>query len=276
MIDLHTHSTASDGALTPTELVAYARQKGVEALALTDHDTVSGIPEAIAAASRFGGIEVIPGIELSVRSKGETHILGYFINGANPVLTNALEEIRRVRVGRGYETAERLTAAGMAVTVEEALEFSGGGEIARIHFAKLLVKKGFCQNVSDAMRDWLSPGKPGHSGTQAITAEEAVELIRTAGGDAYMAHIYTAGMEDPEMYDFLKRLKIAGLTGIECMYSEYTSAQERDYTELALSLGLKRSGGTDFHGRNKPHIEIGIGCGGMNIGYHTLELMRKR
>lgn len=274
MIDLHTHSTASDGTLTPAELVAYARAKGVKAIALTDHDTVSGISAATAAASRLGGIEVIPGIELSARSKGETHILGYFIDSTNPALLGALEEIGRVRVQRGFETAERLTAAGMPVTVGEALEFSGGGAIARVHFAKLLVKKGYSDSVADAMRDWLSPGKPGHSATQAITAEQAVELIRAAGGDAYMAHLHTAGMEGSELFDFVKRLKSAGLTGIECMYSEYTPLQKREYAALADSLGLKRSGGTDFHGKNKPQIEIGTGLGDMKIEYETLELMR--
>lgn len=274
MIDLHTHSTASDGTLTPAELVEYAYSKGLCAIALTDHDTVAGIAAAVAAASRIGGFELIPGIELSVESKGETHVLGYFIDISSRRLTDALEEIRRVRVERGYKTAENLTAAGMPVTVEEALEFSGGGAIARIHFAKLLVKKGYAKDVADAMRDWLSPGKPGHSSAQAITAEEAVEIIRSAGGDAYIAHLHTTGMNGGELRDFLKRLKSVGLTGIECMYSEYTPEMAVEYAALADSLGLKRSGGTDFHGNNKPHIEIGTGCSGMNIGYEVLAAMR--
>ncbi|MGI6203273.1 MAG: PHP domain-containing protein [Eubacteriales bacterium] len=275
MIDLHTHSTASDGTLSPAELVAHAYAKGISAIALTDHDTVAGIPAAVAAASRIGGFELIPGIELSVESKGETHVLGYFIDVSNRILNDALEEIRRVRILRGYKTAENLTAAGMPVTVEEALEFSGGGAIARIHFAKLLVKKGYCKTVAEAMRDWLSPGKPGHCSQQAITAEQAVEIIRAAGGDAYVAHLHTTGMEGSELYDFLRRLKSVGLAGIECFYTEYTEEMTREYIELAGSLGLKRSGGTDFHGNNKPHIEIGIGHGGMKIGEEVLAKMRE-
>ncbi len=274
MIDLHTHSTASDGAMTPSELVVYARSRGLKCISLTDHDTTAGIPSAVAEASWLGGIEVIPGIELSAASKGETHILGYFIDISSAALISALDEIRRVRVQRGYETAERLTAAGMPVTVEEALDFSDGGLIARAHFAKLLVKKGYSASVSDAFRDWLSPGKPGHSSAQAITAEQAVEIIRAAGGDAYVAHLYTMGLSDSELFEFIKHLKSAGLSGIECMYSEYTPEMERGYTELAATLGLKRSGGTDFHGSNKPHIEIGIGCGSMAIKYSVLEYMR--
>ncbi len=274
MIDLHTHSTASDGTLTPVQLVEYAHAKGLIAIALTDHDTVAGISAAVAAASRIGGIELIPGIELSVESRGETHVLGYFIDTSSRKLTCALEDIRRVRVERGYKTAENLTVAGMPVTVEEALEFSGGGAIARIHFAKLLVKKGYSKTVADAMRDWLSPGKPGHSSAQAITAEEAVEIIRSAGGDAYIAHLHTTGMPGGELYDFLKRLKSAGLAGIECMYSEYTPEMAAEYAELADTLGLKRSGGTDFHGNNKPHIEIGTGFGNMRTGYEVLAAMR--
>lgn len=274
MIDLHTHSTASDGTLTPAELVAYAHSKGLSAIALTDHDTVAGIPAAVAAASRITGFELIPGIELSVESKGETHVLGYFIDVSNKTLLDALEEIRRVRIERGYKTAENLTAAGMPVTVEEALEFSGGGAIARIHFAKLLVKKGYSKTVADAMRDWLSPGKPGHCSTQAITAEQAVEIIRAAGGDAYIAHLHTTKTEDGELYDFLRRMKSVGLSGIECFYTEYTPEMTEEYLRLADALGLKRSGGTDFHGNNKPHIEIGTGCGSINISETVLAEMR--
>ena len=276
MIDLHTHSTASDGALSPAELVAYAYNKGLSAIALTDHDTVAGIPAAVSAASRIGGFELIPGIELSVESRGETHVLGYFIDISSKALNGALEEIRRVRIERGYKTAENLTAAGLPVTVEEALEFSGGGAIARVHFAKLLVKKGYCTTVEEGMSEWLSPGKPGHSTMQAITAEEAVEIIRAASGDAYIAHLHTTKMAPSELYEFLKRLKEVGLSGIECFYSEYTPEMTREYYSLAESLGLLCSGGTDFHGNNKPHIEIGTGCGNMRIGYEVLEQMRKK
>ena len=271
MIDLHTHTTASDGSMTPSELVLHAIENGIEAIAITDHDGIGGVNEAV----NYGGLEVVPGIELSVESDTETHILGYYIDVDNPKLLAALGGILEVRMQRNYEYSAKLKKLGFDVSVEEAAALAPNGLIARAHFAKVMAMKGYSKSVKDAFDDYLSNGKPAYSSLQYLTAEQGVELIKAAGGVAYVAHLHLIHMEDEPLKRFIKKLMDYGLDGIEGYYTEYTPEHEFKYQKMAADLGIKISGGTDFHGAMKPHIAIGRGYGNMNVPYDILKNIKE-
>ena len=274
-IDLHTHSTCSDGSMTPAELVHHAKESGLCAMALSDHDTVSGVDEAMATGREFG-IEVIPAIELSAVSATETHILGYFIDPHAPELVHALGRIRDIRVERLTETCEMLRQHDIAVSMDEVRATAGGGVLCRAHIAKIMTEKGYAESPRDAFNRWLNVGCPCYSETQAITDEEAIALIRSAGGDAYLAHLHLTKLPDDRLDAFVTRLASAGLSGIEGYYTDYTVDMAEKYRALAKKYGLAISGGTDFHGSFKPHIAIGRGLGDMEIPYAVLEAMKQR
>ena len=273
--DLHTHSLCSDGSMTPTELVFHAKEAGLSAIALSDHDTADGVNEAVEAGKKYG-VEVIPAIELSAKSETETHILGYFIDPLSPALCSAVDYIRDVRTQRIGETCELLAKYGMDVTIDEVKEKSGGGILCRAHLAKIMTEKGYSSSPKEAFNQWLNVGCPAYSESQALSDTEAIELIQKAGGDAYLAHLHLTKKPHDELEVFVKRLAEAGLCGIEGYYTDYTPEMEREYRALAKKYGLKLSGGTDFHGAFKPHISIGVGLGGMKVPYSVLENMKKR
>lgn len=275
IIDLHTHTVCSDGSMTPAELVKHAKESGLAAAAISDHDTADGVKEAMKTGAEIG-IEVIPAIELSAVSDTETHILGYFIDPDSPALTSAVDYIRDVRTQRIGETCEMLAKHDIHVTLDEVKEKAGGGILCRAHIAKLMTEKGYSESPRAAFNQWLNVGCPCYSESQALTDTEAVELIRKAGGDAYLAHLHLTKKSGEELEGFVKRLMDAGLTGLEGYYTDYTPEMERDYRSLAAKYGLKRSGGTDFHGMFKPHIRIGKGLGELEIPYSVLENMKKR
>lgn len=273
-IDLHTHTVCSDGSMTPRDLVHHAKEAGLSAVAVSDHDTADGVREALAAGREFG-IEVIPAIELSAVSDTETHILGYFIDPESAELRDSVDYIRDIRTKRIGETCEMLSALGINVTLDEVKRIAGGGILCRAHIAKLMTEKGYSESPREAFAKWLNVGCPAYSETQALTDSEAVRLIRAAGGDAYLAHLHLTKKPYDELEAFVLRLKNEGLTGLEGYYTDYTPDMEKEYRGLAGKYGLKISGGTDFHGAFKPHISIGRGLGNMRIPYSVLENMKK-
>ncbi|MBR4895221.1 MAG: PHP domain-containing protein [Clostridia bacterium] len=273
LIDLHTHSTASDGSMTPAELVKHAKDAGLCAVAVSDHDTADGVREAL-AAGKACGIEVIPAIELSAASETETHILGYFIDPASKILADAVGHIRAVRVERIGETCRMLGEHGIEVTLDEVKALAGGGILCRAHIARIMTDKGYSESPKAAFAEWLNVGRPCYSDAQALTDTEAVKLIRDCGGEAYLAHLHLT-KKPPDVLDaFVARLASEGMCGIEGYYTDYTPAMEREYRGLAAKYGLKISGGTDFHGTFKPHIAIGRGLGDLRIPYEVLEGMK--
>lgn len=273
-IDLHTHTVFSDGSMTPTELIFHAKERGLAAVAVADHDSVDGVKEAALAGER-AGIETIPAVELSARSDTETHILGYFLNPDSPALTAALRRIRETRVQRIEETCEMLAKRNIFISLDEVRQKAGNGILCRAHIAVLMTEKGYCSSPRAAFAEWLNVGRPCYSETQALGDTEAIELIRQAGGDAYLAHLHLTKKSGDELERFLRRLIEAGLTGIEGYYTDYTAEMEREYRRLAKKYNLKLSGGTDFHGAFKPHIRIGVGLGNLEIPYSALERMRE-
>ena len=275
-IDLHTHSLCSDGAQTPADVVRTASQAGLSAIALSDHDCIAGVQEAIDTGNSLG-IEVIPAVELSAQSDTELHILGYFVDIHNKKLQDTMAYALQVRDERQEETCRKLNEQGFAITMEEAREEAHGNPVlCRAHFAQIMVRKGYAESVKDAFNRFLSVGCYAYSNRQALTAQEAVSLIRQAGGIAVAAHLHLIKKPDDELRQYLKELIPYGLSGVEGYYTDYTPDMEQRYRAMAKELGLVISGGTDYHGANKPHISIGKGKGNLEIPYSVLEGLRKR
>ena len=274
LIDLHTHSTCSDGTLTPEELVIHAKESGLSAIALSDHDTVNGIKEAMAAGKKHS-IEVIPAIEFSAEAEAECHILGFFINPEAPSLKAMLSELIERRRLKGKLMCEALNECGFDITEEELKKESEGATPGRVHLARLLMGKGYVSSVNEAFDKYLAKGKPGYRSVPKPTPAEVISAIEKAGGKAYAAHLHLLKKNDEELEGYLKELKDCGLCGVEGYYTEYTPEMFEKYNNLAKKLDLKISGGSDFHGSNKPHIAIGKGFGNLEIPYSVLENMKK-
>lgn len=276
LIDLHTHSLKSDGAQTPTDVVRTAHAAGLSAMALSDHDNIDGVREAMAEGERLG-IEVIPAVELSAQVDTELHILGYFIDLENKKLQEAMAYSLVVRDQRQEETCRKLNEQGFRITMDELREEAHGNPVlCRAHFAQIMVRKGYAESVQDCFKKYLSVGCYAYSNKQALLPHEAVSLIREAGGIAVAAHLHLIKMEDEPLKKFLADLIPHGLDGVEGYYTDYTPDMERRYRAMAKDLGLVLSGGTDYHGANKPHISIGRGRGELEIPYSVLEGLKAR
>ena len=269
-VDFHTHSTCSDGTLTPTELVDEAQKQGLTAFALTDHDAVDGIAEAQAEAARIG-MEFIPGIEFSAADTIETHVIGLFIDPQNEVLQATIAKLKASRRRRMEDVCRKLTALGLPVSYDEAQALAGGGFVGRAHIAKVMVQKGFCPDVKSCFTQYIGVGKPAYSEKHELTAGEAVRAIKAAGGLAFLAHLNQTGLALPELETLLTDLKREGLDGIEGYYTEYTPQQTADYRLLAEKLSLALSGGSDYHAAMKPHVGLGTGTGNLTVPYFLLD-----
>ena len=275
-IDLHTHSLKSDGAQTPADVVRTAHAAGLSAMALSDHDNIDGVREAMAEGEKLG-IEVIPAVELSAQVDTELHILGYFIDLENKKLKEAMAYSLVVRDQRQEETCRKLNEQGFQITMDELREEAHGNPVlCRAHFAQIMVRKGYAESVQDCFKKYLSVGCYAYSNKQALLPHEAVSLIHEAGGIAVAAHLHLIKMEDAPLKHFLADLIPHGLDGVEGYYTDYTPEMEVRYRGIAKELGLVLSGGTDYHGANKPHISIGWGRGGLEIPYSVLEGLKAR
>lgn len=275
-IDLHTHSLCSDGAQTPAQVVRSAYDAGLSAIALTDHDCIAGVQEAV-DAGRALGVEVIPGVELSAKSDTELHILGYFIDIHNKSLQDAMALALQVRNERQEETCRKLNEQGFSITMDELKAEANGNEVlCRAHFAQIMVRKGYVSSVKEAFSKYLSVGCYAYTNRHALTDREAISVIREAGGIAVAAHLHLIKMPDEELRSYLKQLVSYGLDGVEGYYSDYTPDMENRYRAMARELGLVLSGGTDYHGANKPHLSIGTGRGNLEIPYSVLEGLKAR
>ena len=275
-IDLHTHSLCSDGAQTPADVVKTAKEAGLSAIALSDHDCITGVQEAIDTGKALG-VEVIPAVELSAQSDTELHILGYFIDIHNQKLQDAMAYALQVRDERQEETCRKLNEQGFQITMDELREEAHGNPVlCRAHFAQIMVRKGYAESVKDAFNRYLSVGCYAYSNRQALTGPEAVSLIHEAGGIAVAAHLHLIKKPDDELKEYLKSLIPYGLDGIEGYYTDYTPEMQERYQAMAKELGLVISGGTDYHGANKPHIAIGRGKGNLEIPYSVLDGLRER
>jgi predicted metal-dependent phosphoesterase TrpH len=274
-IDLHTHSTASDGTLRPAELVAAAVAAGLKAMALTDHDTVQGLPEACAAGRELG-IEVIGGCELSVRFEhGSMHLLGLWLPERPAHLHDTLERLSNLRKARNENIIANLQGYGVDISYAELEEITDGGSIGRPHFAQLLVTKGLAVNFQDAFMNWLRPGTKGYAPKEKLSPREAIELLKDEQATVILAHPCTLKIEKDELEGLLRELKDFGLDGVEVFYSMHSQAQTNFYSGLCRKLDLLQSAGSDFHGDNKPGIALGRGKGGLRPSYDLVLRMKE-
>ncbi len=325
MVDLHVHSTCSDGTYTPEELVDYAMKKRLRAFALTDHDTVNGLDRAIRYAeglrqgrtaspvisspknavpcltvpSQSGSDtpapkaadvfpssadtdapasqvpEIIPGIELSTEYQGkDIHMVGLFIDYQQPDFAHYLEDFIRSRENRNEKMCALLREHGVDITYEALLGEFPGAVITRAHFARYLLSHGYIQSMKEAFDRYVGDHCPCFVPREKVTPAQAVELILGAGGVPVLAHPILYHMSDERLDNLVAELKKIGLVGIEAIYSTYNTAEERQIRGLAAKYGLKISGGSDFHGANKPKIDLGTGWGKLYVPDEVLENLR--
>ena len=239
-VDLHSHSTFSDGALEPTALVALAAKRGVTHLALTDHDTTAGLEEAHAAGARYG-VEIIDGVEISAWSTRELHVLGYFVDRHEPVLKARLEAQTTARVERVHTIGARLAALGKPIDVDAVLA-SADGNVGRPHIARALLSAGWVKTMNEAFQRFLGDGQAAYVPAGRLPVTEAIELIHGAGGLAVLAHPGVGGV-DAQIEGFAA----AGLDGIECHHPAHDAAKAHHYCVMARLFGLIETGGSDFH-----------------------------
>lgn len=266
MIDLHMHSYFSDGTMSPEELVVEGHDAGLEAMALTDHDNVAGIPRFLEAANKTG-MRAISGCEVSADvEKGALHVLGYGVRHDDPTFQARLNWILAGREERNKEILSKLARAGIPITMEEVKAFAGSEVIGRPHFAAALIARGYARNKRDAFSRYLARGRVAHAERRRLPAEDAVAFIREAGGVASIAHPFSLELDYDDLFDFCAYLKDFGLMGLESYYPEHTPSMTREYVAIADELGLIPTGGSDFHGAATPDLKLGRGFGRLNVG----------
>ena len=276
LIDLHVHTKASDGTMTPAQVVAHAMEKGLRALAITDHDTVDGVGEATLAGQELG-LEVVPGVEVSVDyHNGEMHILGYYLDVHNPGLQKNLGLLLQYRDERNPRMIEKLRSLGFDITLDEVVEAAAGGVVGRPHFAAVMRKKGYVNSFDQAFDWYLGAGKAAYVKKERLTPREGIELIKAAGGIPVLAHPKYLKVDNNRLYSLVTELKGYGLQGIEAFYTTHTPAETQLFLKVAGANSLLVTGGSDFHGKNKPDIEIGTGEGQLAVPYSVLEQLKAR
>ena len=271
LIDLHVHSNASDGSLTPAEVADEAIAMGLKAIALTDHDTVDGVAE-ILEYTKNKDLEVVPGIELSCYYKNrEIHILGFYGDYENPELQKELDSLKEAREGRNKKMIELMQADGLNVTMEKLLHGNPDSVITRAHFARVLVEEGICKTKDIAFKKYIGIGCKYYLPKPQVTCERAMGILNKYFKAIYLAHPLLYHFGYAQIEELLIYLKSLGLDGLEAYHSSNNSYESDKLRSMALKLDLGISGGSDFHGVVKPNIKMGIGRGGMRIPMRLLD-----
>jgi predicted metal-dependent phosphoesterase TrpH len=281
-IDLHIHSTASDGSLSPAEILALALRIGLGAISITDHDSIAGTREALLCGIP-GSLGFLTGVEISAEpppfyaGSGSIHILGYDLRLDDPELNRALEKLQDSRRQRNPEILARLNRQGISIRINEVEKEAAGGQPGRPHIAKLMVKKGVVNSIDEAFDRYLGKGKSAYVDKFRIESAQAIELINAAGGIPVLAHPCLLELESVEQLDeLLQEMMSMGLKGLEVYYPQHTPEQTRRYAELARRHDLLMTGGTDFHGDIQPEIQLGIGKGDFYVPYALYEKLIER
>jgi predicted metal-dependent phosphoesterase TrpH len=274
-VDLHLHTTASDGVMSPSQIVGYAKYKGLQAIAITDHDTIEGLEQGLSEGKKIG-FEVIPGIEISAEhSPGSMHLLGFFLDIFHPLLNERLRYLQKARAERNPKIIEKLNRLGIEITYEEVLKASGGGQVGRPHFAQVLLEKSYVRSYQEAFERFLKKGAQAYVDKFRFSAKEAIHFIKEASGIAVLAHPNTLHMKQ---YSDLEKLVLQliedGLKGIEVYYPEHSVLEVAQYKNLAERYGLIMTGGTDYHGIEKGELDIGVGRGDMKLPYDLVEKLK--
>lgn len=265
-VDLHSHSTFSDGSDTPTELIENAARIGLSTLALTDHDTLEGIDEATRAAA-VNGVDLIPGTELSLQNKwGGMHLVVLWLGNTEGPLQGRLAELQEGRGSRNQSIVDELTRLGMPVTLSEVEAVAGRGSVGRPHIAEVMVRHGYVPDIKTAFDLWIGNHAPAYAKRKALTPEEGIGLAIDSGAVPILAHPHTLGINRSyEMAEVLDELKSYGLVGLEASYPTYRQHERDGYADLARRFGLIPSGGSDYHGTFKVGLELGIGYGDLVV-----------
>lgn len=275
MIDLHVHTTYSDGALSPREVVRLAFKSKVKAIAITDHDTTEGNDEALLEGDKLG-VEVIPGVEISVEhEKGHMHILGLLLDDAEE-LRRELRALQDGRESRNPKIIEKLKDFDIHIEYNEVKSIAGNESVGRPHIAQVMIKHGYVDSIDEAFERYLKKGAPCYVDRFRLKKDVAIKSIKRAGGIPVLAHPVTLKGDREELELILEELIKYGLEGIEVYYSTHTDENVREYRELAEVYNLLMTGGTDFHGDNKPDIKLGVGKGNLSIPYEFVEELKKR
>jgi len=276
MVDLHVHSDKSDGSLSPSQLVALAAAKGLSAFALTDHDTTAGLKEARQAALSYQ-IEVINGIEFSTEYLGrDIHIVGLFIEEESPAFQQHLKAFVDARIWRNQKMCRNLMEAGIDITYEKLAESFPGSVITRGHYSRYLFEHGYVKSLPEAFDRYLGDHTSYFVPRQKVTPTQAVELILQAKGIPILAHPLLYHMGKETLCTLVSQLKKAGLVGIEVFYCTHTPHDERNVWQLAKTFDLLPSGGSDFHGKSKPNLELGTGYGKLSVGDWVLQDLKDK
>lgn len=273
-VDLHVHSTRSDGSFSPTELVHYAVKKGLSAFALTDHDTTEGISEAVRAAEGLP-LEVIPGIEFSTEYEGkDIHIVGLYIDYEGEEFQKYIKDFQDSRDLRNRKMCEKLREHGADIRYEELTAEYPDAILTRAHYAKMLLKKGYVKSMAEAFDRYIGDRAPCFLPREKVTPSQAVGLILRSGGVPVLAHPVLYRMSDERLEKLVQTLKKDGLAAIEAIYSTYSAGEERQIRKLAEKYSLLISGGSDFHGNTKPGLDLAVGYGKLCVPYEVLADMK--
>lgn len=267
VVDLHIHTTASDGSLSPEVMVEKAYNFGYDAISITDHDTVDGLIEAIKAGERFG-VEVIPGIEINTEYKNhEVHILGYFIDYKDKLLLEKLEQLKKFRIKRVKKMVKKLNELNIDIAEKEVFSISNGGAVGRTHIARVLVDRGYVESFSEAFDRYIAIGKPAYVKRKRLTPEESINLIKKTGGISVLAHPALVGSEM-----IVEDIIEMGIRGLEVYYYEHSDQETAQYLELADEYNLLVTGGSDDHG---PGNKDGLRLGKMKLDYKIVENLKR-
>ncbi len=276
-VDLHVHSSASDGTLSPRDILLRAESLGLKAVSITDHDTIDGV-KSILADGVPAAVAFLPGVEISAlppdgfKEFGSIHILGYGVDPAAPRLNAALRILQTARKDRNPRIIRRLADMGIDLNIEEALRLAGDGQPGRPHIARLLVEKGHAASINDAFDRFIGKGMPAYVDKYRVSCREAVDIIADAGGLPVLAHPFLLDPLDAVRFEkMIADLTAMGLRGVEAYYPEHTPEQVALCLAVARRRGLLATGGTDFHGAVKPDVEMGVARGGFYVPWAVYE-----
>lgn len=275
MIDLHTHSTVSDGSDPPERIPELAHAAGCRAVALTDHDRVDGLAAAGARAAELG-VELIPGVEISCEHRGTMHLLVYFLPPGGGPLQDELGRLQGVRDSRNRRLAQLMTELGLPVTYEEIQAEAGGMGAGRPHIASILVRKGVVGSIQEAFDVWLAKGRPAYIDKERLAPDVAVRLAVASGGVPVLAHPLSLGLSPGDTSAAVAELAGYGLAGVEAIYGRYSGEERSGLAALAAEHRLVATGGSDYHGRYKPDLQVGTGRGDLEVPDSILDELRER
>ena len=282
-VDFHMHTTHSDGSYTPEKLMQYCKEKNLVCVSVTDHDTMSSFEACEREAKRLE-IELVPGVEISAQFEpGTLHILGFFLDRNNPELKACFAEIQKARLNRNPQIIEKLNRLGVKISLADVIqetygarEIPAGKQLGRPHFAKTLIKKGYVKTFEEAFEKYLAKGKLAYIDKRRLTSEESIRMINRAGGIASVAHPKQMKLESDKLEAEIGRLADQGLGGIEVYNSCQNPRENAVYHRIAKRFNLVETGGSDFHGANKPDVDLGFMGDGVQLGYEMVDVLRER